>query len=92
MRALAWLLLFGVAGSVWFLGHPLTPINAEDNPVWNPVLYTVDQLVPIINLGHDVMWQAKDESQWITVGLIAVGWILATTVAAGLTRALRRER
>lgn len=93
MRALLWLVLFAAAGTAWFGSRkPLDPINAEDNPVWNPFLYTVDQLVPIVNLGHDVMWQAKGHSQWITVVLIAVGWILATTVAAGISRALRRER
>ncbi|RCW47122.1 hypothetical protein DFQ14_101466 [Halopolyspora algeriensis] len=92
VRALLWLLLFALAGTAWFAGHRLEPINAEDSPVWNPFLYTVDQLVPIINLGHDVMWRATGHSQWITVVLIAVGWILATTVAAGITRFLRRER
>ncbi|MDR7302129.1 hypothetical protein [Haloactinomyces albus] len=92
VRALLWLLLFAVAGTAWFGYHRLDPINEEDHPVWNPFLYTVDQLVPIINLGHDVMWRATGHSQWITVVLIAVGWILATTVAAGITRSLRRER
>lgn len=92
MRALLWLSLFAVVGTLWFGGHRLEPINDEDHPVWNPFLYTVDQLVPIVNLGHDVMWQAEGHSQWITVVLIAVGWVLATTVAAGITRSLRRER
>ncbi|MFR9730517.1 polymer-forming cytoskeletal protein [Saccharopolyspora sp. MS10] len=91
LRALLWLLAFAAAGSAWFSAHELQPINEEDHPVWNPFLYTVDQLVPIINLGHDVMWRADGHSQWITVVLIAVGWVLATTVAAGITRALRRE-
>ncbi|MBQ6643262.1 MAG: oxidoreductase [Saccharopolyspora sp.] len=91
LRALLWLLAFAVGGTVWFSYHRLEPINEEDNPIWNPLLYTVDQLVPIINLGHDVMWRAEGNSQWITVVLIAAGWILATTVAAGITRALRRE-
>jgi hypothetical protein len=91
LRALTWLVLLTAAGTTWFNYHPLAPINGEDHPVWNPFLYTVDQLVPIINLGHDVMWQAHGNSQWITVVLIAAGWILATTVAAGITRALHRE-
>ncbi len=92
MRALVWLVLFAALGTTWFaLQPPLEPVNAEDNPVWSPLLYTVDQLVPIINLGHDVMWRVTGYSQWITVGLIAAGWILATTVAAGISRSLRRE-
>lgn len=92
LRALIWLVLFAAAGTAWFEFHPLDPINEEDNPVWSPFLYTVDQLVPIINLGNDVMWRASGNSEWITVVLIAAGWVLATTVAAGVSRALRRER
>lgn len=91
LRALLWLLLFAAAGTTWFSFHRLYPINEEDHPIWNPFLYTVDQLVPIVNLGHDVMWRATGNSEWITVVLIAAGWILATTVAAGITRALRRD-
>ncbi|RKT84490.1 hypothetical protein SAMN05421805_103422 [Saccharopolyspora antimicrobica] len=91
LRALIWLVMLTAAGTSWFSFHELVPINEEDHPVWNPFLYTVDQLVPIINLGHDVMWRAEGNSEWITVVLIAAGWILATTVAAGITRALRRD-
>ena len=91
LRALLWLILFAAGGTTWFSYHPLVPINSEDHPVWSPFLYTVDQLVPIINLGNDVMWRATGNSQWITVVLIAAGWILATTVAAGITRSLRRD-
>jgi hypothetical protein len=92
LRALLWLVLFAAAGTGWFSFHPLEPISHEEHPVWNPFLYTVDQLLPIINLGNKVMWRAEGGSQWITAVLIAMGWILATTVAAGVTRALRRER
>ncbi|GAA4611067.1 oxidoreductase [Saccharopolyspora hordei] len=91
LRAMIWLVLLTAAGTTWFSFHELVPINEEDHPVWNPFLYTVDQLVPIINLGHDVMWRAEGSSEWITVVLIAAGWVLATTVAAGITRALRRD-
>ncbi|MDI2031278.1 oxidoreductase [Saccharopolyspora sp. TS4A08] len=92
LRALIWLVLLSAAGTTWFSMHgPLQPVNAEDHPHWSPLLYTVDQLVPIINLGHDVMWRTSGTSQWITVALIAAGWVLATTVAAGITRALRRD-
>ncbi|HEY8371355.1 MAG TPA: oxidoreductase [Pseudonocardiaceae bacterium] len=90
MRALAWLVACAVLGSAWFSQHELVPVNEEDHPVWDPVLYAVDQLIPIVNLGHDTMWRADGASKWITVVLIAIGWVLATTVAAGITRTLRR--
>ncbi|WP_190815492.1 bactofilin family protein [Saccharopolyspora pogona] len=92
LRALAWMLLFVTGGTGWFAFHPLIPINEQDHPVWNPLLYTLDQMLPVVTLGHDDMWQARGASQWVTVVLIAVGWTLATTVAAGISRGLHRER
>ncbi|GAA0527218.1 oxidoreductase [Saccharopolyspora thermophila] len=92
LRALAWLLLFAAAGTAWFDAHPLVPINEQDHPVWSPLLYTVDQMLPVVTLGHDDMWQARGVSQWVSVVLVAVGWILATTIAAGISRGLNRDR
>ncbi|GAB3913017.1 hypothetical protein GCM10029964_121830 [Kibdelosporangium lantanae] len=90
-RALVWLLLALALGSLWFGVHPrLQEINEQDHLVWNPVLYTLDLLVPIIDFGNKNRWQAPGASQWIASGLIATGWVLATTAAAGLTRMLRR--
>jgi hypothetical protein len=92
MRALLWLVALLVAGSVWFYlqPHPVES-NGDDKLVWNPVLYTIDQLVPIVDFGHKNRWRFEGASQWITAGLVASGWILATTVAAGITRMLRRS-
>jgi hypothetical protein len=92
MRALLWLLALLIGGAVWFSTQP-TPveINKDDHLVWNPVLFTIDQLVPIVDFGHKNRWHLEGASQWITAGLIAAGWILATTVAAGITRMLRRS-
>lgn len=90
-RAALWLVLFAVGGTWWFADHPLQPLDEQEHPVWNPFLYTVDQLVPIVNFGNDETWQVGGASQWITAVLIAAGWVLATTVAAGTSRALRRD-
>lgn len=92
MRALLWLLALLVAGSAWFWSQPRPKeSNSDDKLVWNPVLYTIDQLVPIVDFGHKNRWFFEGASQWITAGLVAAGWILATTVAAGITRMLRRS-
>lgn len=92
MRALLWLLALLIAGSVWFsLQTVPTEANADDHLVWNPVLFTIDQLVPIVDFGHKNRWHFEGASQWITAGLVASGWVLATTVAAGITRMLRRS-
>ncbi|OLR90965.1 translocation/assembly module TamB domain-containing protein [Actinokineospora bangkokensis] len=91
-RALAWLLVFLVLGSVWFGAHDAPEIaNTDDQIHWNPVLYTLDLLVPIVDFGHKNKWAVAGASQWISASLIALGWVLATTVAAGVTRTLRRS-
>lgn len=92
MRALGWLFACLAIGSIWFASRPEPmEINADDTLVWNPVLYTLDLLVPIIDFGHKNRWHVDGAEQWIAASLVAVGWILATTVAAGLTRMLRRN-
>jgi len=92
IRALIVLVALLVLGTVWFSLVP-APVeaNADDHLVWNPLLYTIDHLVPIVDFGHKNRWRFDGWSQVISAVLIALGWILATTVAAGLTRMLRRS-
>jgi len=105
VRAVGWLLMLLVAGSLWFgLGTDSCVtdpdlavsggrclVNSDDEGLeWNPVLYTADLLVPIVNLGHQTRWHMAGLDMWVSSGMIAMGWILATTVAAGAGRALRR--
>jgi len=68
---------------------PLT--NQDDHLVWNPFLFTLDLLIPIVDFGNKSRWALTGASQWFSAGLIAAGWVLATTVAAGVTRMLRRQ-
>jgi hypothetical protein len=90
-RALGWLVVSCVVGSLWFGLHPkLVEINEQDHLPWNPVLFTIDLMVPIVDFGNKNRWQTPGASQWIASGLIVTGWVLATTVAAGLTRMLKR--
>jgi hypothetical protein len=97
MRALGWLLMCLVIGTAWFSlpGHRLLEVNEQDHLLWNPVLYTIDLLVPIVDFGNKGRWRpvfGPDawQSQWLSAALITTGWLLATTVAAGLTRMLKR--
>jgi hypothetical protein len=76
---------------MWFAYKgPLVPINEQDHLPWNAWLYTIDLVVPIVDFGNKNRWQTPGASQWIASGLIVTGWILATTVAAGMTRMLKR--
>ncbi|WP_298180372.1 oxidoreductase [Saccharomonospora sp.] len=106
VRAVTWLLALLIGGSLWFgLGSDdcakdterfvvigeRCAVNADDTGLeWNPVLYTVDLLVPIADFGNKGRWHMADEDKWVSTGFIAMGWVLVTTVAAGVTRTLRR--
>jgi hypothetical protein len=90
-RALLWLVTVFAAGSAWFAwSGPLTPIKAGEAPVWDPLLYTLDLLVPLVDLGHEHAWNPTGPDKAVAVLVIAAGWVLATTVVAGAGRALRR--
>jgi hypothetical protein len=106
MRALGWLVLLLVLGSLWFwltpdscvhdprftVSGPRCLVNADDTGLeWNPVLYTADLLLPIVDLGNKGRWHMSGVDKWVATGFIAAGWILATTVAAGITRTLHRS-
>ena len=87
---MCWLVAFAVLGGAWFAANPPPPIDAGQNPVFNPWLFAADTLLPIVNLGQDGYWRLAGASQWISSGLVAAGWILATTAAAGAARILKR--
>ncbi|MFE0513464.1 oxidoreductase [Streptomyces sp. NPDC058964] len=89
-RAAVWMAVLWAAGTLAFVhaGHP--PMNPGGHPVWNPALFTLDLLLPVIDLGQVGQWQLRGGWQWLSAAMILLGWILATTVAAGATRLLRR--
>jgi hypothetical protein len=68
--------------------HP--PIKTGEHPPWNPSLFALDLLLPVIDLGQVGYWQLHGSWQWLAAAVILLGWILATAVAAGATRLLRR--
>ncbi|MEV7779193.1 oxidoreductase [Kitasatospora sp. NPDC088351] len=88
-RAALWLLLAWALGSLYFATHRLEPLKADERPHWNPVLYALGQLLPVVDLGQQG-WNPGGTAQWVSSGLVIVGWVLATTVAAGATRMLQR--
>lgn len=72
---------------------PAPPAGADrrrPEPAWNPWLFAADTLLPIVNLGRDGYRRLTGASQWIAGALVATGWILATTAAAGAGQTLER--
>jgi hypothetical protein len=90
-RAVGWLMLLLAAGSVTFAIHPPPPLQAGDTPHFNPVIYTLDLLLPVVDLGQKHAFNPGGAEQWLSYVLIAAGWLLVTTVAAGAARVLSRR-
>ncbi|WP_345074462.1 hypothetical protein [Phytohabitans flavus] len=88
LRAASWLLALLVVGTV--LHARYRPARVSPDVAFQPVVYTLDLLLPIVDLGQERAFQPSGGQQWLAYLLIAAGWLLATTIAAGLTRSLRR--
>ncbi|GAA2726155.1 hypothetical protein [Actinocorallia aurantiaca] len=91
MRAATWLALLVVIGSVVFSITEPGPVKADEHPDFNPVMYTVDLLLPIVDLGQERAFNPVGPYQWFSYLLVAAGWILATTIAAGAARTIGRR-
>ncbi|WNI19563.1 oxidoreductase [Streptomyces sp. ITFR-21] len=91
-RAAVWMALVWALGTVYFAarGTPPPADSGGYRPHWNPALYALDLLLPVIDLGQDNAWREAGISQWVASGMTLLGWMLATTAAAGASRLLRR--
>ena len=81
-RALLWLVLFLTAGSIIFAADPPPPLQASLAPHFNSVIYTLDLLLPVVDLGQKHAFNPAGAEQWFAYLLTAAGWVLATTIAA----------
>jgi hypothetical protein len=90
-RALGWLALLLTIGSIVFSVAPPPALASGGAPHFNGIVYTLDLMLPVVNLGQKYAFNPGGPEQWLSYLLIAAGWTLATTVAAGLARVLRRN-
>ncbi|MEW2353090.1 hypothetical protein [Spirillospora sp. NPDC029432] len=92
VRAAAWLAALVIVGTVLFQASPPRAVDPNRAPAFSAFVYTIDLMVPIIDFGQRKAYLSPNGwQQAVTYCLVALGWILATTIAAGLTRALRRQ-
>jgi hypothetical protein len=90
-RAMAWLLALLLLGTVVYGLHHPPPVEPGKAPDFHAAVYTLDLLLPIIDFGQDKAFTPHGAYQWLSYLLIAAGWLLATTVVAGITRAVSRQ-
>lgn len=90
MRAVIWLLALLTAGSTVFsIRRPIRTASVGPS-AYNPVIFTLDHLLPVIDFGQGAAYTPTPDTQWVGYALTAAGWILATTIATGLTRSVNR--
>jgi hypothetical protein len=94
-QALIWLAGLAVAGTVVYgQAYPAHMVAvAVHPPAFQPLIYALDVLVPVVGLGQKSAWQpAGTGLVWFSFGLTVAGWVLATAVAAGLSGVLKRTQ
>jgi hypothetical protein len=90
-RAMAWLVALLLIGTVAYGLHPPGAVEPGKAPDFHAAVYTLDLLLPIIDFGQEKAFNPHGAYQWLAYLLIAAGWVLATTVIAGITRAVNRQ-
>ncbi|MFL6073726.1 MAG: hypothetical protein ACJ73S_10060 [Mycobacteriales bacterium] len=90
-RAVLWLAALLTIGTAVFARYRPAPVDAAHGPGFNPFVYTADLLLPVIDFGQEHAFVSRGHLQLLADGLVAAGWLLASTVAAGFTRAVNRD-
>lgn len=110
-RLLLFFLVFAVLGSLVFnradvtgriqrIDDPVAPTPAPDrHPRFNPVVYSLDTLVPVLDLHQESRWviaTATPGDGWVMTLLqtylclhILAGWVMASLVISGITGVFR---
>ncbi|MEU6034595.1 hypothetical protein ABZ801_04235 [Actinomadura sp. NPDC047616] len=91
MRAAAWLVALTLAGGTAYALHHPEPLKPGEAPGFNAFFYALDLLLPIIDFGQEKAFKPDGLYQWLSYLLVVLGWVLATTIVAGVTRAVSRQ-
>ncbi|TKK87772.1 hypothetical protein FDA94_16480 [Herbidospora galbida] len=99
-RALAISVLLLLGAGLWFTvgvtgclpaSPGLCPVKADEHPTWDAWLYSLDLLIPLVDLGHEKAWDPLGVSKLVALALTMSGWVLTTVVIAAAGRTLRRS-
>jgi hypothetical protein len=91
-----WLVGLLIVGSFIFHAahdrHQLIAAHKGDaQPPFQPVIYTLDVILPVVNLHQRDAWIAHGPVQWLALTFTLTGWVLTTAVVLSLTGILKRE-
>lgn len=90
-RAMALLVIAFAVGWLVVSGHPPSPHGPGPHGSFNAPLYVADVIIPFAGLGQAGDWDAHGVTLAVVVGLHALGWLLAITVVAAITRTFSRD-
>lgn len=90
-RAAGWLAVLVLVATVAFAVREPPAGKPSEAPPFNSLLYGLDLLLPVVSFGQEGAFRPEGWQQWLAAALVAAGWILATTIAAGVTRVLARR-
>ena len=87
----AWLALLTLLGAAAFAAGEPTAAKPDEAAPFNPLVYTLDLLIPIAGLGLRNAWHfTTPPLQGLAYALVGAGWLLTTALVAGVTRVLNR--
>ncbi|MER7393949.1 hypothetical protein ABT381_00290 [Streptomyces sp. NPDC000151] len=89
-RALIWLLALTTVAATAFSLTPPRPTQS-DGPVFQPVVFALDLILPVLDLGQEKAFTPVGTTAWISWVSSLVGWLLGTTVITSITRRLTRS-
>ena len=88
-RASLWLIALVAALSGYFAVS--APRGRHPGTRFQPVIYSLDLLVPVLGLGHQSAYVPTGAGEWAAWTGTLAGWVLATTIVAAVTRAIARS-
>lgn len=87
---LAWLTAVIVAGSSYFNAVGKSAFTQTNGaPPFNGMLYTVDTLLPFVDLGYN-KWVPEGATHAVSSLVVIMGWLLASALVAALAGLFRR--
>ncbi|WP_150247035.1 hypothetical protein [Streptomyces albofaciens] len=90
LRALGWILA-GIAATACYFGfNPPARTGGDGTAHFVAAAYAADVFLPVLDLGQQRAFSPQGPGQWVAWAAVLAGWVLTTTVVAGVTRALTR--
>ncbi|GAA2974540.1 membrane-associated oxidoreductase [Streptomyces enissocaesilis] len=92
VRAASWLFSLLLIGTLAYTAERPRALKPDEAPPFSALFYTLDLLLPIIAFGQEHAYTPTSTGlQSLAYALIITGWVLATTIAAGVTRTVSRQ-